>query len=285
MDYALEMELYFELRGTPESSRESYRRRVRSFLGFLKQQGKCAETIETADIQQYVLHLKRERKLSAGTINTHISSVRFFCTQVLGKEWDRKRIPRVKHQRAMLVIPSRQEVLSLFSATENLKHRSLLSLMYGSGLRVSEVVSLRIGDICSQTMRVRVENAKHGTHRYTILSLSTLQLLRQYFRAYLPSKGYALQGWLFPAANPEAHINVKTVKNTMIKLRNRLGLDNRISAHTLRHCFATHALEDGVDPVLIQQLLGHRNLSTTSIYLHLTAKSLMGVKSPLDNLR
>lgn len=285
MDPAMEMELYFELRGTPEQSRETYLRRLKVYLCFLEQRGKCLEDFETADVQQFILHLKKEKNLAASTINSYIASIRLFYTQVMGLEWDKNRIPRMRRHTAMLVIPSRQEVLALFAATENLKHRAILSLMYGSGLRVSEVVSLRIGDICSKTMRVRVEVAKHDTHRYTILSASSLQFLRQYFKAYFQTSGYSRQDWLFPAVNPDAHITTKTVKNTMLKLRDHLKLDTRISAHTLRHCFATHALEDGVDPVLIQQLLGHRNFDSTSIYLHLTSKSLMGVKSPLDNPR
>ncbi len=177
------------------------------------------------------------------------------------------------------VIPSKQDVLAILNGTTNLKHKAILSLIYGSGLRVSEVAKLRICDICSKTMRVRVNNAKHNTNRYTILSDLTLIILREYFRAYF-SPNYALDDWLFPGKN--GHIHVKTIKNTIIKLRDRLQLDKNISAHTLRHCFATHALENGVDPVFIQQMLGHKDLQTTLAYLHMTSKSLMGVKSPLD---
>lgn len=136
--------------------------------------------------------------------------------------------------------------------------------------------------ICSKTMRVRVENAKHNTNRYTIFSNTTLITLRQYFRANFSSKSYKPDDWLFPGQNKNEHIHVKTIKNTLIKLRNQLQLNKNISAHTLRHCFATHALENGVDPVYIQQMLGHKRLQTTMAYLHMTSKSLMGVKSPLD---
>jgi site-specific recombinase XerD len=158
----------------------------------------------------------------------------------------------------------------------------MLSLLYGSGLRVSEVARLRIGDICSRTMQVRVENAKHNTNRYTILSEDTLQTLRRYFVAYRSGSKYTPESWLFPGQNPKDHINVKTIKNTLIKLRDRLKLDARISAHTLRHCFATHLLEDGVEPVHVQHLLGHKGFKATAGYLHLTSKSRMGIKSPLD---
>jgi site-specific recombinase XerD len=180
------------------------------------------------------------------------------------------------------VIPSKQDVLAILDEATNLKHKAILSLIYGSGLRVSEVAKLKICDICSETMRVRVENAKHNTNRYTILSYTTLITLREYFRDNFYPKSYKPDDWLFPGQNKNEHIHVKTIKNTLIKLRNRLQLDKNISAHTLRHCFATHALENGVNLVYIQQMLGHKHLQTTMAYLHMTSKSLMGVKSPLD---
>jgi integrase/recombinase XerD len=108
-------------------------------------------------------------------------------------------------------------------------------------------------------------------------------LLRKYFKNEFSSAKFKPNDFLFPGQNKENHIHVKTIKNTMIKLRNKLELDSKISAHTLRHCFSTHALEDGVDPVFIQQMLGHKNLKTTLTYLHMTSKSLMGIKSPLDS--
>jgi integrase/recombinase XerD len=131
-------------------------------------------------------------------------------------------------------------------------------------------------------MRVRVENAKHDTNRYTILSDTALHVLREYFRKYFSSAGYKPDDWLFCGQAEGEHINVKSIKNTIIRLRDQLQLDSNISAHTLRHCFSTHSLEDGVDPVYIQQMLGHKQLHTTLTYLHMTSKSLMGIKSPLD---
>ncbi|MFZ5596618.1 MAG: tyrosine-type recombinase/integrase [Bacillota bacterium] len=144
---------------------------------------------------------------------------------------------------------------------------------------VSEVSRLKICDICSKSMRVQIAQAKHNTTRYTILSDTTLIVLRKYFMAYFSSTGYKPDDWLFPEKSRSGHINVKTIKNTIIRLRNRLQLDQNISAHTLRHCFATHALEDGVNPVYI---LGHKHIQTTTTYLRMTSKSVMGIKSPLD---
>jgi site-specific recombinase XerD len=281
--YKKEIELYFELKGTPESSKESYLRRIHAFMDFIQtDRHKSMEDIAISDIQQYILHLKNNKGLSAGTINNYISGIRHFYSHILDKEWDEKKIPRMKRVQKFPVIPSKQDVLAILDEATNLKHKAILSLIYGSGLRVSEVAKLKICDICSETMRVRVENAKHNTNRYTILSYTTLITLREYFRDNFYPKSYKPDDWLFPGQNKNEHIHVKTIKNTLIKLRNRLQLDKNISAHTLRHCFATHALENGVNLVYIQQMLGHKHLQTTMAYLHMTSKSLMGVKSPLD---
>lgn len=281
-EYDEEIDMYFELKDTPESSRESYLRRMQAFIKYIDGKNKCLEDIELKDIQNYILYLKKEKCLSPGTINNYISAVRFFYTHILGKAWDVKKIPRMRRRAFFPVIPPRQDVLAILNSTTNLKHKAILALIYGSGLRVSEVASLRICDICSKTMRIRVENAKHNTNRYTILSETALEALRDYFRAYLASTGYKPEDWLFKGQNGTGHINVKTIKNTLIKLRSRLQLESNISAHILRHCFATHCLENGVKLAFIQQMLGHKNIKTTSVYLHMTSKSLMGVKSPLD---
>lgn len=281
-NYEQEIDLYFELKGISESSRESYSRRMDAFIQFMQDREKLMEDVTEGDIQQYILYLKRERGLSAGTINNYISGIKFFYTYVLGKDWNTKKIPRMKRRIKFPVIPPKQDILELLNATDNIKHKAILALIYGSGLRVSEVARLKISDICSKTMRVRVEYAKHDTNRYTILSEISLEILRKYFREYRSSTSYKSDDWLFQGQNKSEHIHVKTIKNTLIKLRNQMQMDQNISAHTLRHCFSTHALEDGVDPVFIQQMLGHKTLKTTLTYLHMTSKSLMGIKSPLD---
>jgi len=281
-DYLGEIELYFELRGIPESSQESHRRRILAFILFIQERHTSLGNVTENDVQQYILHLKRKKGLSPGTINNYISSIRFFYTHVLEKEWNAKKVPRMKRIKKFPLTLPKEEVLAILNATKNVKHKAILVLLYGSGLRVSEVAKLKISDICSKTMRIRVDGAKHGTNRYTILSETALHVLRQYFREKRSGLPYQMDDWLFPGQNHHEHINVKTIKNTIIKLRNHLNLDKKVSAHTLRHCFATHALEDGTNPVFIQQLLGHKHLSTTSMYLHMTSKSLMGIRSPLD---
>ncbi|MDQ0233162.1 tyrosine-type recombinase/integrase [Metabacillus malikii] len=280
--YERKIELFFELKGTPDSSQESYRRRILAFLGYMNKCNRPISEMNEHDIQQYILHLKKENGLAASTINNYISSIKFFYTYILEKDWNSRKVPRMKRIQTFPMVPSRDEVFSLLDTTKNLKHKAILVLMYGSGLRVSEVARLKISDICSKSMRVRIENAKHNTNRYTILSKFALEILRDYFRLYFTPGEYCSSDWLFPGQSKQNHIHVKTIKNTIIKLRDSVGLDSKISAHTLRHCFATHALEDGVEPVFIQQMLGHKRLQTTLTYLHITSKSLMGVQSPLD---
>lgn len=279
--YIEKCNLYFALKSTPPSSKESYLRRIEAFIKYQQARGKLVEQSDFGDIQAYILYLKQDKGLSAGTINCYISSLRFFYTYVLEKQWDKHKVPRMKRAVKMPVIPPREVVFSLLEAAENLKYRSILFLLFGSGLRVSEVCRLKVRDICSKTMRVRVENSKHGTNRYSILSHSALEELRLYFKATF-KYGYSLDDWLFPGQKAGEHLNVKSVKNTIIKLRNKLFLDPGISAHTLRHCFATYLLEDNVPVETIGQLLGHRCASSTKVYLHLTAKAMMGVVSPLD---
>lgn len=280
--YEQQINLYFELKGMPESSRESYFRRIKAFITFIQDQKKSIDDVTVSDIQQYILYLKQDKQLSAGSINNYISGIRWFYTVILEKEWNAKKIPRMKRIPAFPIVPAKADVLMLIDATTNLKHKAFLVLLYGSGLRVSEVAKLKICDICSKNMTVRVENAKHNTNRYTILSTTALNILREYFKAYFSPKAFKREDWLFPGRNQDEHINIKSIKNTLIKLRNHLHLNPNISSHTLRHGFATHSLENGVDPIFIQQMLGHKHLQTTLAYLHMTSKSLMGIKSPLD---
>ena len=151
-------------------------------MTYIQDQVKSIEDINESDIQQYILYLKREKDLSPGTINNYISAIRFFYTYVLQKEWDLKKVPRMRRESNSPVIPSKEDLLSLINETTNLKYKAILMLIYGSGLRVSEVARLKISDICRKTMRIRVEHAKHNTNRYTILSQNALETLRDYFK-------------------------------------------------------------------------------------------------------
>jgi site-specific recombinase XerD len=281
-EYIRRFELYFELRGLPETSKDSYLRLLRLFVRHISDHGKTLSSLSYDDIQQYMLYLKNHKRLSPGSINNYMSAIRLFCCCILEWEWNSNKVPRMKRIKTIPVLPAHDAIMKLLYAPENLKHRAILSLLYGSGLRVSEVAGLRIRDINGVDMTVRVQDAKHGTNRYTILAQSTREILREYFKAQIKPYGYSPDDWLFRGQTPGGHINVRSIKNMFIRFRDRYGLDCRISAHTLRHCFDTHCLEQGIGIAHIQEMLGHREIKTTTAYLHLTSKSLMGVKSPLD---
>jgi site-specific recombinase XerD len=286
--YSQELEMYFELKGSPKSTRDNYNCTVNVYIKYLDRLGITPEQSTDRDIQQFILHLKNDLKLQPGTINNYISSIKFFNMHVLERQWNAHKVPRMQNRKAMPTVFDKEEVKLFINSTANLKHRAFLSLLYGSGLRVSEVVALKIGDICSKTMQVRVDGAKHGTDRYTILSESSLLILRDYFRAFFkPMHGkprYDRNGWLFPStANCSEHITRKTVAKTIQNRREEMRLEPSFTPHTLRRCFATHLLEDGVELAYIQQLLGHRDIKTTAQYTYLTSKSMMGIRSPLDS--
>jgi len=280
--YSKEVELYFELKGSPKATRESYNCRVNVYLKFLHGRGVTPENSTDRDIQQFILHLKNDLDLQPGTINNYISAIKFFNTHVLERPWNAHRVPRMLNRKKMPAVFPREDVMLFIAGTANLKHKALLSLLYGSGLRAGEAAKLRISDICSKTMQVRVDGAKHGTDRYTILSESSLSILRDYFRAYF-KLGYGRDDWLFPStADRTKHITRKAVAKTMQKRREEMRLGPSFTPRTLRTCFATHLLEDGVELAYIQQMLGHRDIKTTAQYTLLTSKSMMGVRSPLD---
>jgi len=281
--YTEELEMYFELKGSPSTTKKAYECLVKVYIRHLSEHGVAPEQSTDRDIQQFILHLKNDLNLQPGSINNYISAIKFFNTHVLGRAWNEHRVPRMQNRKTMPTIFPKSEIKLFIDSTANLKHKAFLSLLYGSGVRTSEVIKLKISDICSETMQVRVDEAKHGTDRYTILSEHSLLILRDYFKAHF-NLGYSRNDWLFPsAADPSNHITRKTVAKTIQNRRDEMGIDKPFTPHTLRNCFATHLLESGVELAFIQQMLGHRDIRTTAKYTYLTSKTMMGIKSPLDS--
>ena len=214
--YIQDMQLYFELSGTPESTEEAYLRRLKSFLLYLQNNNIALDNLTLSNVQEYIIFLKRDKNLSAGTINNYISAIRLFYCGILEKEWNLKKIPRMKRKSKLPHILAKEDVIHLIESSNNIKHKAILYLIYGSGLRVSEVAKLRISDICSKTMSLRIEDAKHNTNRYSILSEKSLLILRDYFRQEFTKGNYTLDDYLFRGQKSGEHINVKTIKNTLI---------------------------------------------------------------------
>ena len=176
----------------------------------------------------------------------------------------------------MPVILSKTEVKNILNATTNLKHKAILTTVYSAGLRISEVRNLTIKDIDSKNMQIRVRKAKGKKDRYTLLSQNNLSLLRKYWKEYQP------EYWLFPGMPTTKAISARTIQQFFKKYLNKTKITKNATVHTLRHCFATHLLEAGVDIFHIQKLLGHASPKTTARYIHLTRKDIIDVKSPFD---
>jgi site-specific recombinase XerD len=230
------------------------------------------------DVQRYVRYLIEERRLAWGSLRMMVSGLRFFYWTTLGREPSKFVIPMPKGARKLPEILSREEVARLLSGVTNLRHRVLLMATYGAGLRVSEVTRLRLTDIDSKRMLIRVEQGKGRKDRYTLLSPRLLEELRRYCRVYRPTE------WLFPARGGNAPMSTSTAQHLYKTWKVRAGIRKRGGIHGLRHGFATHLLESGTDLVTIQRLLGHDCLETTAHYLHVTPQRLSERVSPLDQL-
>jgi site-specific recombinase XerD len=229
-------------------------------------------------VRRYQLHLTRDRRVAWSTFNVNVAALRFFFGETLKVPWEIQEVPYQKRGRRLPVVLSPEEVAALLNVVTNPKHRALLMVMYSAGLRVSETVSLRVGDIDSSRMVVRVEEGKGRKDRYVMLSRTLLSALRDYWRAYRP------QELLFPGPDPTRPLRRESVHKVIQRARDRAGITKRVSAHTLRHCFATHLLEAGTNIRVIQRLLGHRSLGTTEVYTHVAGNYLEDTTSPLDAL-
>jgi integrase/recombinase XerD len=236
------------------------------------------DELSDRDVQRYVRHLIEERRLAWGSLRTMVSGLRFFYWTTLRRAPSAFSIPMPKGARKLPEILSREEVARLLNGVANLRHRVLLMTTYGAGLRVSEVTRLRVSDIDSQRMLIRVEQGKGRKDRYTLLSPRLLEELRRYCRIYRPSE------WLFPAQGGNAPMATSTAQHLYRAWKLRAGIRKRGGIHGLRHGFATHLLESGADLVTIQRLLGHDRLETTAHYLHVTPQRLSERVSPLDQL-
>jgi len=240
--------------------------------------GKSPAELGDEEIRSNLHYLMEVRKASQSVVVQSYSALKFFFEKTLDKPWNVSKIPRCRQRRKLPGVLSRQEVESILSATNNLKHRSILMTIYSGGLRISEATRLKVSDIDSGRMTIRVNEGKGLKDRYTLLGERNLEILRLYYKAYRPSE------WLFPGKNPSEPLSVSAVQRVFKISLLKAGVKKKASVHTLRHCFATHLLESGTDLYYIQQLLGHKSAGTTSVYLHVTGKEIGKIKSPIDLL-
>ncbi len=228
-------------------------------------------------IVAYVRYLVMERKVSSSYQNQAINAIKFYYERVLGGHRKIYMVERPRREKALPEVLSEQEVLLLFNQVENIKHKVILMLLYSSGLRLSELLNLKIKDIDSKRMQVRIEQSKGKKDRYTLLSKKLLPILRQYFKEYQPKE------WLFEGIKGNQY-SAESVQSIVREACKKAGIKKKVSSHTLRHSFATHLLENGTDLRYIQSLLGHSSSKTTEVYTHITTKGFDQIKNPLDNL-
>jgi len=234
------------------------------------------ENLGLDDIRNYQLYLLEQRQLSPASINTFVSAVQFLYTVTLDMPWGNNRFTRMKVPEKLPVVLSQEEVTALFRYVGILKHRAVLMLCYGSGLRISEAVSLKAKHIDSSRMLIRVEHGKGGKDRYTVLSRNLLNLLRQYWKLQRPTD------YLFPGSAAGTHVQPGTIQEICRDACRMAGIEKRVTPHTLRHSFATHLLENGTDTRAIQVLLGHSRIDTTARYTAVTPHTISAIVSPLD---
>ena len=264
------------IRGMAEKTKQAYVHAVAELAGYYR---RSPERIGEREVQQYLLHLLQERGLSWSTCNVATNGLGFLYRVTLDRPDTEFCIPRAKQPQRLPEILSREEIERLFQAALNPKHRTALMLTYSAGLRVSEVARLKVGDIDSARMSIRVEQGKGKKDRYTVLSQRMLRELRGYWQVYRPRE------WLFAAARtPDRPIHTHTLQKIFYAVKRRARIAKRCGIHALRHAFATHMLEAGTDIHTIQQLMGHGHVTTTMRYFHLTQKHLMDAGSPLDLL-
>lgn len=264
-----------ELRNLSERTQDTYRACMRNFVRHF---GRSPDRMGEKEIRTYLHYLTKEKRASQSTVSQSYSALKFFYTMTLKRDWGPYKIPRGKKTKRLPVVLSMEEVKTVLSAVPNLKHKTILTVIYSGGLRISEAVRLKATDIDSERMTIRVRQGKGKKDRYTLLAQRTLELLRVYWKHCHP------KDWLFPGETASVPLSVSTVQKALRDTILRTGMRKRCSVHTLRHSFATHLLEGGTDLFYIQQLLGHASPRTTTIYLHLSRKDLSLITNPLDRI-
>jgi integrase/recombinase XerD len=251
-----------------------YIRHVKNFAAFL---GRSPDRATAEDLRRFQLH-QRQTGVRPPTMNGSVAALRFFFTVTLGRANVARQLLHVREPQKIPVVLSEEEVVRLLEAAPGPKYKAALSAAYGAGLRVSEVVALKVSDVDSHRMLLRIEQGKGRKDRFAILSPVLLELLRDWYRIAQPAV------WLFPGGDRLLPLSTRQFNRAVHGAAERAGINKRVTPHTLRHSFATHLLEHKTDIRLIQVLLGHARLDTTTLYAQVATNTLRAVKSPLDRL-
>ncbi|TIN40418.1 MAG: integrase [Mesorhizobium sp.] len=263
-----------------QETQRNYIRDVGRFASFL---GRSPDTATADDLRRFQVG-QQEDGVPVPTMNSIVSALRFFFTHTLDRPDLARRLVRLSHPRKLPVVLSRDEVARLRNATTCLKHQAALSVAYGAGLRVAEVSTLKVTDVDSERMLLRVEHGKGGRYRNAMLSADLLALLRQWWKVGRQQGVMHRDGWLFPGQHAMKPISTRQLHRIVVEAAQAADIAKRVGPHTLRHSFATHLLEDGTDIRVIQVLLGHAKLDNTALYAKVATRTVRSVTSPLDKL-
>lgn len=269
------------MRGLRSHTQRDYVRIVKSFATFL---GRSPDTATAEDVRRFQVH-QRESGMQPQSINNSVSGLRFFFTVTLNRPDLSLRLVLVRFPRKLPDVLSVEEVGRLLEAAPNLKYKAALGTAYGAGLRVSEVAALKIDDIDSTRMLIRIEQGKGRKDRNAMLSPQLLALLRLWWREGKRRNVMLPHGWLFPGRSCTEPVSTRQINRAVHEAAEVAGIHKRVSPHTLRHSFATHLLEQDVDIRVIQVLLGHSKLDTTALYARVATKTIRAVTSPLERLQ
>jgi site-specific recombinase XerD len=268
------------VRGFGEKTRNDYIRHVRSFAAFI---GRSPDTATAEDLRRFQLQQTRDG-VGVPSINSAVSALRFLFGTTLDRPDLGRRLTFVREPRKIPVVLSPDEVARLLDAAPGPRYKAALATAYGAGLRVSEVVALKVGDVDSTRMLLRVEQGKGRKDRHAMLSPQLLKLLRAWWREGHQQGMMLPNGWLFPGRPPINPMSTRQLARVVHATAERAGIKKRVSPHTLRHSFATHLLEQDIDIRVIQVLLGHAKLDTTALYTRVATATIRTVISPLDRL-
>ena len=268
-----QMEIDMLLGDYSERTRKVYLDAIVKFEAHI---GRPVEEVDVEDIRSYLHHMV-ERNLSESSIKHAYSALKLIHEVTLGKRWEVRRIPKAKKKKRLPVVLSQSEVQAILDAAPNLKYRAIFTTIYSAGLRTAEAAQLKLSDIDSVGKRIRVDHGKGDKDRFTLLSETTLQLLRDYWRTCRSPE------WLFtPETTLDRPISERSIQGAFLKTLRKTSIQKPATPRSLRHAFATHLYESGTDLYTLQDLLGHADIKTTRIYLHLSRTRMAGVKSPLD---
>lgn len=264
-----------KMRNFSHYSYDTYMGKTKEMIRYFK---KPIEEVTTEELRNFLYeYLLIERKLSDRTVNYYNSIIRFVYEVTLDKLINKKQIPMRKSKKTVYKVLTKEELSTFFNVCDNFKFRTIFMLVYGSGLRIGEVANLRVEDIDSKKMRIFVREGKGNKERYTILPEKSLEMLRTYWTKYRQPKK---EKRIFLSESGEA-ITVGVIRTHFRKYRKRAKLDEKVTVHTLRHCFCTNLIENGATLIQVKELMGHSNIRSTMEYVHI-ANIDLGLESPLD---